>query len=47
MQNMFLTKIMLLNEKQAFFISLCFRTIIFQVKIDNILFLFKFNLTLH
>ena len=35
----FLTKIMLLNEIQTFFV--------FQVKLDNISLLFKFNLTSH
>ena len=45
-QNM-LTKIMLLNEIQAFFVSLFFRADVFQVKLNNISFLFKFNLTLH
>ena len=39
---------MLLNEIQAFFVSLCFfRADIFRVKLDNISFLFKFNLTSH
>ena len=37
----FLTKIMLLNEIQAFFVSFCF------FALDNISFLFKFNLTSH
>ena len=37
---------MLLNEIQACFLSLCFfRANVFQVKLDNISFLFKFNLT--
>ena len=37
---------MLLNEIQAFFASLCFfRANVFQVKLDNISFLFKLNLT--
>ena len=39
---------MLLNEIQAFFVFfMFFRASIFQVKLDNILFLFKFNLTSH
>ena len=38
---------MLLNEIQAFFVFLFFRANVFQVKLDNILFLFKFNLTSH
>ena len=32
---------------QDFFVSLFFRTNVFQAKLDNILFLFKFNLTSH
>ena len=34
---------MLLNEIQACFVSLFFRANVFQVKLDNISFLFKFN----
>ena len=36
---------MLLNEIQAFFFFFFFRANISQVKLDNISFLFKFNLT--
>ena len=44
----FLTKIMLLNEMQAFFcFFMFFRANVTQVKLDNISFLFKFNLTSH
>ena len=38
---------MLLNETEACFVSLFFRANVFQVKLDNISFLFKFNLTSH
>ena len=34
---------MLLNEIEACFVSLFFRANVFQVKLDNISFLFKFN----
>ena len=38
---------MLLNELQSFSFFLFFRTNVFQVKLGNISFLFKFNLTSH
>ena len=38
---------MLLNEIEACFVCLFFRTNVFQVKLDNISFLHKFNLTSH
>ena len=45
-KHVFLTKIMLLNKIQVFFISLCFFALTF-FKLDNISFLFKFNMTSH
>ena len=38
---------MLLNEIQAFFACVFFRANVFQVKLGNISFLCKFNLTSH